>query len=73
MAADWRGLARRHPFWLVGVVAGAGLLAARLVPLALRGPLPGGFVGLVAGADVRHLGRKLGRRLDRELQSRRTS
>ena len=71
-AADWRGQLRRHPFWLVGIVAGAALLAARLVPLARRGPLPQGLVGLVAGTAVRHLGRKLGRRLDRELQSRRT-
>jgi hypothetical protein len=30
-AADWRRVARRHPAWVAGVAAGAGLLVAALV------------------------------------------
>jgi len=60
-ASDWRTQARRHPLWAVGLSAGMGLLS--VLVLRNRGRMAGRVLGLVATAAVRHLGRRVGRKI----------
>jgi len=60
-ASDWRTQARRHPLWTAGLSAGMGLLS--VIVLRNRGRVAGRVLGLVATAAVRHLGRRVSRKI----------
>jgi hypothetical protein len=68
---DVKRQALRHPLWVVGLVAGAGLLGAGMLRRR-RGPIAARVAGLIAGVLVKRVAKRLESKLAYRVSERRS-